>query len=136
MFLLSHTFCPVGSHRAISMENKIPDTYFFTSQLGQATRTVIINQIILLILRAVRYLKLCSVLLCMPAVQMDIFLSKWPASVIKNNNYITNNYITNLLLFFHTTLTSSKYYPAVFILLSLVVEPELGLNGLQNLANT
>lgn len=72
----------------------------------------------------------------MPAVQMDIFLSKWPASVIKNNNYITNNYITNLLLFFHTTLTSSKYYPAVFILLSLVVEPELGLNGLQNLANT
>lgn len=63
-------------------------------------------------------------------------LSKWSEGVSKNDNYTTNNYIKNLLLFFHTILTSSKYYPAVFILLSLVVEPELGLNGLQNLANT
>lgn len=72
----------------------------------------------------------------MPAVQKDFLKSKWSTSVSKNNNYITNNYLTNLVLFFHTTLTSSKYYPAVFVLISVVVELELGLNGLQNLANT
>ena len=67
-----------------------------------------------------------------------LFVSKWPADIGKNNNYMINKSIKNIILFFHNILTSGKYrlYTTVFILLSLVAESELGLNGLQNLANT